>query len=414
MKNKKSLLVILGTVVLAVVAIFTAWKLSQPGPVAPTAPKQVPAQTINWGDYASIPSFSLIPGAPAAPTTAPAPAAAPTGAACGSAYPQGCPTGHVCTNQQCVVPSSTTTTPATSKDLAPLEFSFNSADLVEGRTVTFTSGVQNLGDADTTAFNVLWRVDGNDKSLRGHPGILAKTTAQTGESQFSWVAQAGEHKIGFVVDSDKMISESNEFNNEFSKYVTVAAAPSGGTTTQTTSPLSPASAPTCGDTKPGSAPTITSATASTNTVTLRWTKASDPVTHYFVVYGTSSGQDQFGSTNIGNKDTTSYQVKSLSGGKTYYFRIAAVNGCMPGNYSNEISAKPSGGTLTGTAEGFTTVTGTTAVAPTKTTTTTATPSAQLPVSGVNTPTVAVGIGGMLLLLLGLGLAFNPRRRTISS
>lgn len=394
MKNKKSLLVILGTVVLAVVAILTAWRLSQPGPVAPTAPKQAPAQEILWGDYASISSFSLIPSAPAAPTTAPA---APTTT-----------TPTTTTTTPPVGGTTTTTTTTTSKpDLAPLEFSFNSADLVEGRTVTFTSGVQNLGDADTTAFNVLWRVDGNDKSLRGHPGILAKTTAQTGESQFSWVAQAGEHKIGFVVDSDKFISESNEFNNEYSKYVTVAAAPSGGTTTQTTSPLSPASAPTCGDTKPGSAPTITSATASTNTVTLRWTKAADPVTHYFVVYGTSPGKDQFGSTNIGNKDTTSYTVKSLSGGKTYYFRIAAVNGCMPGNYSNEISAKPSGGTLTGTAEGFTTVTGTTAVAPTKGAAPAATPSA-LPVSGVNTPTVAVGIGGMLLLLLGV-LLFNPRR-----
>lgn len=99
-----------------------------------------------------------------------------------------------------------------------------------------------------------------------------------------------------------------------------------------------AKAPACGDAKPGSAPTLLLAKAGVNNVTLNWTKALDPVTYYLVTYGTSSGFYQFGNPNIGGKDTTNYTVYDLSGGTRYYFRVRAGNGCMPGDFSNELSA----------------------------------------------------------------------------
>ena len=113
------------------------------------------------------------------------------------------------------------------------------------------------------------------------------------------------------------------------------------------------SAPVCNDTKPGSAPSLLSAIAGTNSVTLTWSEAKDPVTYYLVAYGTSSGVVQYGNPNIGGKGTTSYTVQGLSGGKTYYFKVRAGNGCMPGDYSNELSAIPGGGFITGPATGFT-------------------------------------------------------------
>jgi hypothetical protein len=116
---------------------------------------------------------------------------------------------------------------------------------------------------------------------------------------------------------------------------------------------SPASAPVCGDTKPGSAPRLVSATATgANEITLTWTKASDPVTYYLVAYGTKSGEQLYGNPNIGGSNTTSYTVKGLSGGKKYFFKVRAGNNCMPGDYSNELSATVYGVSYTGSAENF--------------------------------------------------------------
>lgn len=115
----------------------------------------------------------------------------------------------------------------------------------------------------------------------------------------------------------------------------------------------PASPPICGDQKPGSAPTLLTAQARTNEVVLTWTEATDPVSYYLVTYGTAAGVQSFGNPNVGGKGTTSYIVKGLSGGTTYYFKVRAGNGCAPGDFSNQLSATPGGGVITGTAVGFT-------------------------------------------------------------
>ncbi|MDD3002887.1 MAG: MBG domain-containing protein, partial [Candidatus Shapirobacteria bacterium] len=113
-----------------------------------------------------------------------------------------------------------------------------------------------------------------------------------------------------------------------------------------------ASAPVCNDQKPGSAPTLLSAVAGINSVTLFWSKAADPVSYYLVTYGKEPGLQQYGNPNIGDANTTSYTIEGLSGDTTYYFKIRAGNGCMPGDFSNELSAHPSGQVITTSATGF--------------------------------------------------------------
>jgi hypothetical protein len=95
----------------------------------------------------------------------------------------------------------------------------------------------------------------------------------------------------------------------------------------------------CYDSAPGSTSTLTSAIANgSNKITLTWTDAANPVTRYLISYGLASGKYIYGSPNVGGQGTTSYTVGSLSSGNKYYFVVQAINGCAPGNFSNELSA----------------------------------------------------------------------------
>ena len=125
-----------------------------------------------------------------------------------------------------------------------------------------------------------------------------------------------------------------------------------GESTSTTTSSTPA---TCSAAKPGSAPYILFASPGNNSVTLTWTKATNPVTKYLVAYATTADAMQYGNPDVGGPDTTFYTVKGLSGGTRYYFKVKAVNGCMPGDFSNVLAAVSTGNVITapGPAEEFT-------------------------------------------------------------
>ncbi len=99
----------------------------------------------------------------------------------------------------------------------------------------------------------------------------------------------------------------------------------------------------CKESRPKSAPRIISAKLTgTNQITLVWEKAQGSVSYYFVSYGTKPGVVQYGNPNVGGANTTSYVIKNLGAATTYYFKVRAGNGCMPGEASNEVSVNTSG------------------------------------------------------------------------
>lgn len=105
--------------------------------------------------------------------------------------------------------------------------------------------------------------------------------------------------------------------------------------------LTSPSTPTCEQSTAGSkAPWLYAAIAQNgNAIQLYFTEADDPLDHYALEFGTKSGEYSWGATNIGGKGSRTYLVQSLMPNTDYYFRVRAGNGCAPGTWSNEISAR---------------------------------------------------------------------------
>ncbi len=143
--------------------------------------------------------------------------------------------------------------------------------------------------------------------------------------------------------SPEVVGDENTFTT---KEKVSGGEVAGTSTTSSTSSV-------CSDQKPGSAPVLISIISSgLNEVTLTWAKASDPVSYYLIAFGTKPGEMLYGNPFAGGKDTTSYTVKGLSSGTRYYFRVRAGNNCMPGDFSNELSAVAYGEVLSEIPEGF--------------------------------------------------------------
>lgn len=109
-------------------------------------------------------------------------------------------------------------------------------------------------------------------------------------------------------------------------------------------------APSCNTEAPKNAPVIISALSTgKNEITLNWSKVEGNVSEYVVAYGLVKGKPMYGA-QFGN--VTSTTVKGLAGGVTYFFKVRAGNGCMPGAYSGEIAVKVGGKFINTPAQGF--------------------------------------------------------------
>jgi hypothetical protein len=113
--------------------------------------------------------------------------------------------------------------------------------------------------------------------------------------------------------------------------------------TPTIKPPSIASPPNCTAAKPD-APVLTSIQRSGTTAILTWNGVS-LATHYVISYGTSPDNFQYGVPNTGN--VTSYTIEKLDANTKYYFTVYAVNDCMPSEGSNVITSVAGISTATG-------------------------------------------------------------------
>lgn len=100
----------------------------------------------------------------------------------------------------------------------------------------------------------------------------------------------------------------------------------------------------CSELQPGfKKPKIYAAAASKNglsrSIGLYFTPTSHPVDHYAIIYGTKTGQYQYGVLDIQGEDPRFFSIGHLKPGTTYYFRVRGGNGCATGEWSDEIQVK---------------------------------------------------------------------------
>ena len=110
-------------------------------------------------------------------------------------------------------------------------------------------------------------------------------------------------------------------------------------------PLSKAHAPKCNDRKPDHEPDLFQIDFIGNKATLHFAPLPEHVTNYFIAYGYESGDERFGVlTGQGaSSGVLTYTINDLEKDSTYYFRIRAQNGCMPGNWGNEMHGQTTNG-----------------------------------------------------------------------
>lgn len=113
-------------------------------------------------------------------------------------------------------------------------------------------------------------------------------------------------------------------------------ASSGGGSANSSSPA------VCNDAKPQGKPVILSLKRiGLNQVKLTWTKVANPVSYYLIAYSTKPGVIEHATPEL-TIATPTYTIGALPAGKTFYFKVRAGNGCMPGEFSSETSVKTSG------------------------------------------------------------------------
>ena len=97
--------------------------------------------------------------------------------------------------------------------------------------------------------------------------------------------------------------------------------------------------PNCSSTKPVGSPQLFQIDTTGINATLHFSPVSN-ASSYFISYGYTSGDERFGTEfSLGNTDTAIHHtINALEPNTTYYFKVRSGNGCMPGDWSNNLKA----------------------------------------------------------------------------
>ena len=104
-------------------------------------------------------------------------------------------------------------------------------------------------------------------------------------------------------------------------------------------------APQCHDASPISKPDLFAIKTKKGSAELVFMPVDEKITGYNIIYGLKKGDERFGATtNVfnNNEGEQHFSIFQLNSRSTYYFKVAAANGCTQGPWSDWLSAKASG------------------------------------------------------------------------
>ena len=184
----------------------------------------------------------------------------------------------------------------------------NGGSVSDGTTVNFSSNAKLTLKSNST--ELTWDRDGDgSKEFNG---------SKVGDSITTSGVNIGDLQGGdsFVV---QVITKAN------------VEGGSGGSTPQSSGGAVKQNS--CTDSKPGKIGKLTAGKISSTSVKVEWEKVSG-ASSYNLVYGTSPGNYIYGVNNLGD---VAKDVNYLDPNATYFFAALAINGCMPGELSDEVS-----------------------------------------------------------------------------
>ena len=100
-------------------------------------------------------------------------------------------------------------------------------------------------------------------------------------------------------------------------------------------------APTCNDAKPSNSPDFFQIDVTDAVATVYYVPVSNNVSNHYLSYSEKENEYMYGvETNQSKSDgVLSFTVNMLNPNKVYYFKVRGQNGCMPGEWSNQIKVK---------------------------------------------------------------------------
>ena len=226
---------------------------------------------------------------------------------------------------------------------------------------TYTVQVAALNAAGVSAMFVTLTINSGSNGTAPLAPTNLLGTASISQVALSWTASAGaatynvyrgtspgaESASPVATGVTSASYTDSGLANGTTYYYTVTAVNSSGTSGYSNE--ASATPTTTGGVPP--APTGLSATPGNGQVVLSWT-ASAGASSYNIFRGNSAGGESSVASPSG-VTTTSYTVTGLANGKTYYFRISAVNSSGSSGYSNEASTAPSSTPLPSAPTGLT-------------------------------------------------------------
>jgi hypothetical protein len=96
----------------------------------------------------------------------------------------------------------------------------------------------------------------------------------------------------------------------------------------------------CTAAKPDSTPDLFQINAKKESVSLYFSPSSGNRDRYYVMYGLTSGAEQYGfEFQNSASGVINVEISALKANTTYYFKVRAGNGCKPGDWSNELAVE---------------------------------------------------------------------------